>query len=110
MIGREGQAMNSAAEHWLILQFPEDVIDFDRLIEVETLLIKKLDCISVDGHDMGSGEANVFVVTTDPRKTFEQARKLIPPKLRKHLKAAYRVGRGGYVILWPPGLRIFKVV
>jgi len=41
------------------------------MIALEEDLIEKLgDSADVDGHDMGSGERNIFIFTSDPVRTF----------------------------------------
>jgi hypothetical protein len=60
----------------LVLQFAADTLtDYDALVALENQLIGSLGHDAVDGHDMGSGEANVFIHTTDPQDTF---RRLVP--------------------------------
>jgi hypothetical protein len=57
----------------------------------------------VDGHDLGSGEANIFIHTNDPQNTFRQ---LIPVLERSghisHVTAAYRrADEDRYHVVWP---------
>ncbi len=95
----------------LILQFPEDMMNYDSLIEMEDRLIGELDDeADVDGHDIGSGEINLFILTDNPKATFAKAEKVVNHEFAKELKAAYREADGEeYVILWPPSLREFSV-
>lgn len=60
----------------LVLQWPASSLNsFDEILDVEDLLIAKLtDQSEVDGHDFGSGEANIFVNTNDPHRTLEEIR------------------------------------
>ena len=65
----------------------------------------------VDGHDFGSGEFNIFILTDQPKESFNAAEKTIehyrPPQT---LKAAYReLGQDNFVILWPTNLQEFKI-
>jgi len=97
----------------LVLQFrAESVQEFDELIVLEDLLIENLPGNSeVDGHDFGSGEFNIFILTDQPKESFDAVEKTIehyhPPQT---LKAAYReLGQDNFVALWPPSLREFKI-
>lgn len=66
---------------------------------------------SVDGHDFGSGEMNIFVQTDRPTEAFADAAKVLRESPRRgDLRAAYRDAPGGpYQILWPRGLGEFSV-
>lgn len=66
---------------------------------------------SVDGHDFGSGEMNIFVATERPAEAFADAANALGKSPRwGDLRAAYREAHGGaYEILWPEGLREFSV-
>lgn len=98
----------------LILQFKtaEDLDSFDRLICFEEELISIVGkTAKVDGHDLGSGEMNIFILTDDPAATFalvQQTDEAIRP--RGEMKAAYRPLNGEeYICLWPPELSHFEV-
>jgi hypothetical protein len=60
----------------------------------------------VDGHDAGSGETNIFILTNHPKLAFGEVK-------RGHeadLKVAYReVGQNGFNILDPADLTHFAV-
>jgi hypothetical protein len=90
--------------HQLVLQFGANTLrDYDGLVALEQELTRELGENAVDGHDMGSGEANIFILTPDPQKTFRQ---LIPVLERtgrmSALTAAYRhTDEDSYHILWP---------
>ena len=65
----------------------------------------------VDGHDFGSGEFNIFILTHQPSESFSAAEKTIghchPQQI---LRAAYReLGRDNFVIFWPQNLQDFTV-
>jgi hypothetical protein len=66
---------------------------------------------SVDGHDFGSGEMNIFVATERPAEAFADVTNALRDGPRwGDLRAAYREAQGGtYEILWPEGLRKFSV-
>jgi hypothetical protein len=100
----------------LVLQFRTDVIDFDGLIELEDLLRGKLEPLhTVDGHDMGSGEANIFIYTREPLVAFEAIKVLVSGDHLSGMKAAYRTApkrgdRSPYKILWPAGATEFSII
>ena len=93
----------------LVLQFPEAAFsDFDDVLQYEDSLIEALgDRHDVDGHDIGSGEVNFFVITSDPRVALmdisgSQGSLLSHPDL----KAATRpTDADVYEPLWPEGDR-----
>ncbi len=97
-------------KYQLVLQFETTSIqDFDRLVAFEDHLTEELDD-EVDGHDFGSGESDIFLFTDDVGATFKRVQAVAKSKqLLDPMKAAYRDGEG-FVILWPPGLKEFKVV
>ena len=91
----------------LILQFRGSSLeDYDTMVALEEELISELGVTArVDGHDLGSGEANIFIFTADPRQTFRQA---MPALDRcgglKNVKAAFReVGSDFLTVIWPEG-------
>ena len=57
-------------KYQLVLQFSGDSIgDYDAMIALEKDLIDELQgCANVDGHDVGSGGTNIFILTHDPVK------------------------------------------
>ena len=90
--------------HQLVLQFAASGIrDYNDLSALEQQLIGELGETALDGHDMGSGEANIFIVTSDAQKTFRQ---LIPVLQRSgrlpEVTVAYRrTDENQYHVLWP---------
>ena len=60
----------------LVLQFNSDSLsDYDAMVTLEDELIQELgDAADVDGHDIGSGQTNIFIVTSDPESTFGRAK------------------------------------
>lgn len=92
-------------QYQLTLQFRGDSFGaYDAMIALEEALAKVLpDFADVDGHDVGSDETNIFIVTTDPAATFD----LVRPVLQQmgHLRmvtAAYREIDGErYTVIWP---------
>jgi hypothetical protein len=91
-------------QHQLVLQFAANTIsDYDALIAIENQLIATLGENAVDGHDMGSGEANIFIHTSDPQSTFRQILPLLEdthhfPALTA---ACRRTDEEHYHVLWP---------
>ena len=88
----------------LVLQFAADTIaDYDALVALEQQLSAALGDSEVDGHDMGSGEANIFILTSDPQKTFRQLAPVLENTGRMTaVTAAYRsADESSYHILWP---------
>lgn len=88
----------------LVLQFAAGTIsDYDALIAIEHQLIDTLGDNMVDGRDMGSGKANIFILTSDPQRTFRQLAPLLVRTGRMPaVTAAYRrTGEDCYHVLWP---------
>lgn len=88
--------------------------DFNSVIETEDQLVSVLgESAVVDGHDSGSGQANIFVFTSAPIITFRQVSELLQSKglLQGRFKAAYRLATGNqYTILWPESSGEFSVI
>jgi hypothetical protein len=101
-------------KYQLVLQWPASAsADFDALIALEDLLRQNLlDESRVDGHDLGSGEMNIFVLTDGPQSAFDSARRTLQVHaLWPQMGAAYREIDGeAYTILWPADLKTFGVV
>ena len=98
----------------LVLQWPSDssVQDYDTLIETEDLLMEKLTGKSeVDGHDSGSGQMNIFILTDDPLGSFEQVRAILQGRKNwATTRIAYReVEDDKYTVIWPKQLTNFEV-
>jgi len=88
----------------LVLQFRRTVIDLETIVALEERLIEHLvGAAQVDGHDVGSDEANVFIITSDPIDTFNRLRPILDhTNLLTAATVAYRPINGhGYSILWP---------
>ena len=84
--------------------------DYDMMIALEEEIERRLGDIGiVDGHDMGVGEANIFLIVTDPTEAFSRIAPALPQAL-PGLKVAYRELEGTkYVTLFPPGLTEFHI-
>lgn len=99
----------------LVLQFAtaEELDSYGRLIHFEDALIYLLGrSAKVDGHDLGSGEMNIFIITEDPVSTFALVQQTDPStRPSQEMKAAYRPIDGeDFVCLWPPELEHFDVI
>jgi hypothetical protein len=91
-------------QYQLVLQFAAGTVaDYDALVAVEHQLIAALGEDAVDEYDMGAGEANIFILTSDPEKTFRQvASALEDTGYMAAVTAAYRrVSEDRYHVLWP---------
>lgn len=97
----------------LILQLPfASLDDYDALIRLEERVRAGLgEFGTVDGHDAGSGEMNIFVLTHRPALAFAQiAAHLGSSALPPDLKAAYReVGSNAFTVVYPSGLTAFGI-
>jgi len=98
----------------LVLQFRGDSLaDLDAIVALEETLTEQLGHgAEVDGHDVGSGEANLFVKTSDPVKTFASIQPFLDrANLLREVTVAYRPLDGGnYTVVWPRGSsRAFSV-
>jgi hypothetical protein len=89
----------------LVLQFFGDSLaDLDGLALVEERLNATLgDIGDVDGHDFGSGQANIFVLTEDPRGAFALALPVLNEcEVLATMRAAFRDIEGeNYTVVWP---------
>ena len=97
-------------EYVLVIQFPaNDNADFDALIAIEDDFVSTLEPQhSVDGHDFGSGEMNIFIFSNSPEEVFTGHVRGI---LESHEKldvamVAWRPVEGEhYSVLWPQPFR-----
>ncbi len=57
----------------------------------------------MDGHDVGSGETNIFIFTADPRSTFDRAKPILQQRQQLgRVTAAYRpMGGNRFTVIWP---------
>ena len=104
----------SGHTHQLVIQFPEVAFpEFDALVRFEDALCKALSARhEVDGHDIGSGEVNFFVLTDDPGLAFSEVRKAMGESpVHPDVRAAARPIDGeDYEPVWPIGdTRTFTV-
>ena len=97
----------------VVLQWPAHSLDdyAEMVGGVEELLIAKLSAQNeVDGHDFGVGETNIFVLTDDPRRAFEEIKSILSGhSLWPGALIAYRHMDGTeYHVLWPHGTTTFN--
>ena len=94
-------------KYHLTLQFRGGSLDdCDAMIALEDELTEELgDSADVDGHDVGSGETNIFIHTSDPSATFQRVRPVLErTQCLQTVTAAYREADGEhYTVIWPEG-------
>jgi hypothetical protein len=86
--------------------------DFDALVAMGDRLDRAVGPNAmVDGHDIGSGEMNVFVFTDEPTETFATAQRVfVQDASWTDVRAAYRdLSKDEYTVLWPPGHTPFSI-
>jgi hypothetical protein len=102
-------------EYLLVLQWPSasTAEELDLLVSLENEIRGEIGAHGdVDGHDIGSGERNIFIFTEDPKSAFEHVRKIgsIPDHMTD-LRVGYRiVGEDDFIPLYPMGLDHFSVI
>lgn len=101
-------------KYQLVLQWPTSSIDdYDTMISIEDFLIEELsDDSEVDGHDVGSGQMNIFILTDNPMKTFNEIFILLENGEHFHnVRVAYRhIGQDNYDVIWPKDVDKFEVL
>lgn len=105
--------MTPRGKFLLVIQVPiGSTGDFDRLLEAEQRMEALLGALGqVDGHDSGSGEANLFIFTDNPTLAFQKALPCLDERSRDLVRAAYREVEGEtFTVVWPPGAQEFRVL
>jgi hypothetical protein len=101
-------------QYQLVLQLPASSIkDYDEVVELEEAIMGSLGNLgTVDGHDAGSGEMNIFILTNHPRPAFERIKQILGTRdFMPDLKVAFRmIGKDEFIILHPAGLTYFGIV
>jgi hypothetical protein len=90
----------------LVLQFaPWSDRDFDDLVRLEDQLGAIVGSETIDGHDLGSNEANIFVITENPASVVQACLPMISEAhLLGKFSAGYRsIHEEEYSRLWPVG-------
>jgi hypothetical protein len=101
-------------KYQLVLQWPTSwLMGYNQLVGIEELLIKWLGELGdVDGHDIGSGEMNIFIFSDNPSAAFDRALDLLKRRrgIRK-LRAGYRgLEDDEYTPIYPEGLKHFCLI
>ena len=100
-------------QYQLVLQLPASSIqDYDDMVELEGIIMQALGGLGeVDGHDAGSGEMNIFILTDEPRLAFDRIKVVVGTRdFLPDLKVAYReIGRSDFTIIHPPHLKQFAI-
>ena len=101
-------------KYQLVVQCPEGLYeDIDAIAEMEDRLDESLVDAEVDGHDIGSGEINIFIHTNNPVNTLKAVEQLLDAEQidMAYIKIAYReIGTDKYIPLWPVDLADFSVI
>jgi hypothetical protein len=82
------------------------------MIELEETIMRSLGNLGkVDGHDAGSGEMNIFILSDHPKLAFERVNRVLGTEdFMPDLKVAYReIGKDEFTILHPAGLSYFAI-
>lgn len=82
------------------------------MVELEETIMVGLGSLgNVDGHDAGSGEMNIFILTNHPKPAFERIMELLGTRaFTLDLKVAFRVlGKEKFTILFPADLTQFAI-
>ena len=83
--------MAEPKQYQLVFQLGLSQLDFEEMIALENELQVAIGAReNVDGHDLGSGEMNTFVLTDQPIRVFQAVRTLpgfvpVMPKLKSSL-------------------------
>jgi hypothetical protein len=100
-------------QHILVLQWLGSTqADFEAVVEIEHVLESRFgEAGSIDGHDFGSGEMNIFIQTDQPSQAFAKAMKILSDwPAWADVRVAFREINGEtYEVLWPPDLTDFSV-
>ncbi len=86
--------------------------DYDEMIAYERSVAGALGELGeVDGHDAGTGEMNIFILTDRPKLAFDRIKEISDTeKYRNELKAAFReIGKDEFVIIFPENLVHFSI-
>lgn len=101
-------------KYQLVIQFPEELYgDLEWIAEFEDRLDESIADAEVDGHDIGSGEENIFIHTNNPDNTFQVSKNILEEESVDlgNIKIAYREISGNhYIPLWPENLVDYKVI
>ncbi len=99
-------------EYQLVLEFHGDSQDeFEQVVAIEKKLNGALKTGQVDGNDVGQGIANIFIITEEPQRCFEEVMQHIGQTKLQPAAAGFRnLDKDGYQRVWPMGdLTPFKL-
>lgn len=100
-------------KYQLAIQLSEkEYSDLDLIIDLEDELEDSLPEDDIDGHDIGTGEINIYIHTNSPTKTLQTALTLLEQKRfdLKKIKVGYRDFNDEYYTpMWPDNLEKFNV-
>ena len=100
-------------KYQLVIQFPEELFEeIDEIAELEDILDHSLVDAEVDGHDIGSGECNIFIHTNNHVNTFETVKHILEEQNFniEYVKIAFReIGADQYIAIWPESLDEFII-
>jgi hypothetical protein len=102
-------------EYLLVLQLPSSSPgDNDLLLSLEEATRESIgDYGTVDGHDIGSGEMNIFLFTGNPKLAFERIKTIrsVTDHMMSDMKVGFReIGEGEYTPIYPGDLKHFAVI
>ena len=101
------------SDYQMVIQLSADLFGDPAYAELEDQLIEVLDGVAdIDGHDIGSGQWNIFIETTRPKETFDLSYKyLLSANLLSHVKVGHRkMDEDDYTCLWPRDCDHFEVI
>ena len=92
-------------EYQLVLEFHGDSpAEFEKVVAIQERLEGTLKNGEVDGNDVGKGIVNIFIVTKEPRRCFEEVMQHIGGDQPQPAAAGYRsLDEEEYKRLWPQG-------
>lgn len=101
-------------KYQLVIQLPEESFEeIDEIAELEDRLDQLLIDAEVDGHDIGSGECNIFIHTNNHVNTFETVKHILEEQNYniEYVKIAFRaIGTEQYIAIWPENLEEFIII
>lgn len=91
------------SECQLVLEFHGDSPDeFEQVIAIQEKLDGALKHGEVDGNDVGQGIVNIFIITKEPKRCFEEAMQYIRYTKPQPAAAGFRnLEEDNYTRVWP---------
>ncbi len=101
-------------EYQLVAQFQFHAsTNIDQYIRLEDAIVANVGSSAiVDGHDIGSGEFNIFILTNKPDMTFGTVKVVAESMgVEQRMRIAYRhAEEEQFTVLWPADLDRFEIV